>query len=277
MQGVKTMKRNLIKTLIVVSAVFVLAIGYKSYNIIIQPFPLVSMEHIKSNSDFNKKPVNGNMDFEFQELIPELVAKVRKRVGADLPIVKLPVHRKLISTSTAMHQYPEGIYPICSEHAKYLVYLAKDLGINARVIWMQGHTTAEVFHSRHGWVMVDTYQNQIFKHKQNGAYASVTDLVNNYEDYRLIIPVPGLPIYRAGNIPPPDHSPVVYKNQELIVEIDYDDVYRMPLANRSATFLLKTFFVRMDMHGKQWVRQNSEKVGNLNLQKIINSTYEELF
>jgi hypothetical protein len=216
------------------------------------------------------------LDFEFQEIIPGLVAKVRKRIGADLPTVLLPVHDKLVSTSVAMYQYAESINPICSEHAKYFVYLAKEQGFNARVIWLQGHTTAEIFHYKHGWVMVDTYGNQMFRHKQNGAYASVTVLVNNYKDYTLIRPVPRLPNYRAGNIPP-GKSLVIYKNQELIVEIDYNDVYRMPLENRSVTFLLKTFFIGMDMHGKQWVHQNSGKVGNLNLKKIINSTYEELF
>ena len=164
------------KVLIIFLVIPVVFISYKAINILVLPFPLVEMKYINDVSVFNQKPIDGNLDYNFQKIAPEMVSNVKRQFTRAKYYQSL-YNVGLLSTSEEMFQSPEMIYPICSEQAKYLVYLAKENGINARVLWLSGHTVAEVYHTLLGWVMIDPYTERFFMHKDNKSYASVTDLI----------------------------------------------------------------------------------------------------
>ena len=150
------------KVLIIFLVIPVVFISYKAINILILPFPFIEMEYINGVSAFNQKPIDGNLDYNFQKIVPEMVSNVRRRIGKDsFWSNDNYTADKVISTSEEMFQSPEMIYPICTEQAKYLVYLAKERGLNARVLWLSGHTVAEVYHTLLGWVMIDPYTERI--------------------------------------------------------------------------------------------------------------------
>ncbi len=258
------------KLLIIFLIIPVVFISYKAINILILPFPLVEMEYINGVSAFNQKPIDGNLDYNFQKIVPEMVSNVKIRIGKDhkYPAVKV------LSTSEEMFQSPEMIYPICSEQAKYLVYLAKERGINARVLWLSGHTVAEVYHALLGWVMIDPYTERFFMHKDNKSYASVTDLITNYDNYVQLKVISDSTEYNNKNIE--DKSlRRIYEDQVVIVELEADDVYKIHLVTRSLPFMLKTFLIEMELGGRQWLRPDSERLGNFNLLKIVGSIFRD--
>jgi hypothetical protein len=258
------------KLLIIFLIIPVVFISYKAINILILPFPLVEMEYINDVSAFNQKPIDGNLDYNFQKIVPEMVSNVKIRIGKDhkYPAVKV------LSTSEEMFQSPEMIYPICSEQAKYLAYLAKERGINARVLWLSGHTVAEVYHTLLGWVMIDPYTERFFMHKDNKSYASVTDLITNYDNYVQLKVISDSTENNKKDIE--DNSlRRIYENQAVIVELEIDDVYKIHVVDRSLPFTLKSFFIEMDLGGRQWLRPDSKRLGNFNLLKIVGSIFRD--
>ena len=258
------------KVLIIFLVIPVVFISYKAINILILPFPLIEMEYINGVSAFNQKPIDSNLDYNFQKIVPEMVSNVKIRIGKDhkYPAVKV------LSTSEEMFQSPEMIYPICSEQAKYLAYLAKEMGLNARVLWLSGHTVAEVYHTLLGWVMIDPYTERFFMHKDNKSYASVTDLITNYDNYVQFKVISDSTGNSIKNIE--DKSlRRIYENQAVIVELEADDVYKIHLVTRSLPFMLKTFFIEMELGGRQWLRPDSERLGNFNLLKIVGSIFRD--
>ena len=259
------------KVLIIFLVIPVVFISYKAINILILPFPLVEMEYISETSTFNQKPIDGNLDYNFLEIVPEMVANVKRQIGkshnntADI----------VLSTSEEMFQSPEMIYPICSEQAKYLVFLAKKRGINARVLWLYSHTVAEVYHTHLGWVMIDPSNEEFFMHRNNKSYASVTDLITNFDNYVPLNVISASTGNNRENIEDNSFHVHVYKKQTVIVELEVNDVFKIHLVDRSLLFILKTFFIQMELGGRQWIRPDSERLGNFNLLKIVGSIFRD--
>ncbi len=258
------------KVLIIFLVIPVVFISYKAINILILPFPLIEMEYINGVSAFNQKPIDGNIDYNFQKIVPEMVSNVKRQIGKNHNYTA----EKILSTSEEMFQSPETIYPICSEQAKYLVYLAKEMGLNARVLWLSGHTVAEVYHTLLGWVMIDPYTERFFMHKDNKSYASVTDLITNYDNYVQLEVISTSTVNNKKNIKA-NSLRHVYEKQTVIVELEANDVFKIHLVDRSLLFILKTFFVEMELGGRQWLRPDSERLGNFNLLKIVGSIFRD--
>jgi len=258
------------KVFMVFLVIPVVFISYKAINILILPFPLIEMEYIYDVSAFNQKPIDGNLDYNFQKIVPEMVSNVKRQMGKNHNYTAV----KVLSTSEEMFQSPEMIYPICSEQAKYLVYLAKERGINARVLWLCGHTVAEIYHTLLDWVMIDPYKERFFMHKDNKSYASVTDLITSYDNY-VQLKVISDSTENNEKIIEINSLRHIYENQAVIVELEADDVYKIHLVTRSLPFILKTFFIEMELGGRQWLRPDSERLGNFNLLKIVGSIFRD--
>ena len=111
-------------------------------------------------------------------------------------------------------------------------------------------------------------------HKDNKSYASVTDLITNYDNYVQLKMISDSTENNKKDIE--DKSlRRIYENQAVIVELEADDVYKIHLVNRSLPFMLKTFFIEMELDGRQWLRPDSERLGNFNLLKIAGSIFRD--
>ena len=80
------------------------------------------------------------------------------------------------------------------------------------------------------------------------------------------------PVYRATNISIAV-SRAVFENQNIIAVMSEEDMYRMSALNRSIPFILRTFFVRAEMRGRQWLRPTSDRLGCFNLWKTMVSLF----
>jgi hypothetical protein len=69
------------KVLIIFLVIPVVFISYKAINILVLPFPLVEMKYINDVSVFNQKPIDGNLDYNFQKIVPEMVSNVKRQIG----------------------------------------------------------------------------------------------------------------------------------------------------------------------------------------------------
>ena len=122
--------------------------------------------------------------------------------------------------------------------------------------------------------MIDPYNEQFFMHRNFKSYASVTDLITNNDNYVQLKVTSALTGNNKKNIEA-NSSRYVYENQAVIVELEVDDVYKIHLVARSLPFILKTFFIEMELGGRQWIRPDSERLGNFNLLKIVGSIFRD--
>ncbi|MBI4178606.1 transglutaminase domain-containing protein [bacterium] len=147
-------------------------------------FPFASVRPVHSEEEFNRAG-----DPEFDVRIPmseENAAAFRNLLGGGYPPpgepygdtdVEAAGRRIARFVRGRMRQAPGVLrrvdavlgepvqeYPgLCSEYSKIVVAAAQSLGLTGRVIWMDGHTTSEIFFPGYGWVVVDSNGNLMFR------------------------------------------------------------------------------------------------------------------
>ena len=134
------------------------------------------------------------------ELLSRAVAVVRERLNGGDPT------KPKAETASAEMLYRQGreMYCLCSEHAILLNEILQVLGLQSRVLWQEGHVTAEYFdRDDHQWVFVDPHMNVYFTDSE-GHPLSMAELVYAVERDQVVYP---LPIVSKDNLSPSEASP----------------------------------------------------------------------
>ena len=144
-----------------------------AHQAVVKPFGYVDMRYVKSATDFNAAPDVLASRFGMQ------AAKIGSPWGPELAALPLQARIKKANAlvRAIQHQSTVGGRPrgqselfvtgsqflaICSEDAKILAALMQSAGTPARVLWMCGHTTAEVYDGQR-WIAVDASEGRMFK------------------------------------------------------------------------------------------------------------------
>jgi hypothetical protein len=131
---------------------------------------------------------------------------------------------------------------ICSESSKIFVTLMEIMNVPARVIWMNGHTTTEVFYKKN-WVMIDAYGN-IFAKNNKGKFLSVYDIVSSFSScnfFKIIDEDLKEPRnYLDTNYLKNSQNP--YAKQNLLLTIINNDLFELHVRVRSIWHIFISFF-----------------------------------
>lgn len=158
-------------------------IGLGTHQVVVKPFGYVDMRYAASATDFNAHP----------DVIASRYGLQRERVDSAwaAELAALPLRERITRAHALVRAIqkdsvtdgrprkrselfatgPEYL-TICSEDAKIFVALMQSAGTPARVLWMCGHTTSEVYDGQQ-WIVVDTHQGLMFK--RAGKYLALTD------------------------------------------------------------------------------------------------------
>jgi len=247
------LKRYLYSSLFIV----ITLIGYFLYsNIIEKPFPFVKIKYIYKENSFNANPTKLPIDitipmskFDKQLLIQEL--NISKNLN-DIKKIKLIVKyvRKTIYLQRGSFKIRHNIKDIldkknrylhiCSEAAKIFSIIAQVMGYPARVIWMNGHTTAEIF-INNKWILVDPYFNVMFK--SNNKYLSLLETIRLLKEHKAF-PIQIIkPLFKEN----PDFNKTpsllnVYKNQHLFIVLSGKNILNIDIGSRNLRKILNYFF-----------------------------------
>jgi len=148
---------------------------------------------------------------------------------------------------------------ICSAYSKLLITAAAALGIKARVVWLLGHTVSELYFADTGWTLVDANGNLIYRNKNTGKLASVTDLVDNINDY-----LPERIIEEYTNDPEYLNKPMVkvFDKNKIVIAIDNNDVYDFEIRSKKIENIIDYILGKDIALGIQYLTPNSSKFGN---------------
>jgi len=264
------MKRRLSLTLLIL--LVLLLACYASYEIFLRPFGYATLVYVSNAQEFNAPP----------ERIKATFGIGRDSAPAESPwtarLKSLPLYDRIheavaISRSLQAQGSVDGeprtagdlfrasarFLRICSEAAKIFVALMESTGTPARVIWMCGHTTAEVFDPSTGWILVDPHGNMMAR--RDGKYLSVLEVIGQ-TDFEAISVTnsPGKDFARSGHL---KQSDSVYRRNDCIVAIDPDDVFDFQSRLRNPVALLRSLAGEPAVaRGMQFTGGTQPKLGN---------------
>ena len=248
------------------------------------PFPFISIQY-KSFSEFNAPPSANHinlkitMDIAQKSKLQKMILNHNINLTGDIfeditsisRLTRIIMHnsngniiRKVNEVASSMKNFKS----ICSESSKVFITIMDTYGYTGRVIWMNGHTVSEIYHKGHGWIMVDTYGNLIFK-DANGHLQSMLDINKNFEKLT--------PIHLTERIHDdnPDYfeSRFIFKknntfnNQNLFVVIDNSYLDSFHKKTRSIPDVLKyLLFGKEFARGIQFAKPSEKKVGNVGVE-----------
>jgi len=154
------------------------------YGFLKRPFPFLDVHYVTQRAVFDAPPSQGDSNGSAYA-VPDLPAQVldkgrallAKTIGKSSPSSEELLKALVFTTREVMNQTagdtcraPHEVFErspdfqrICSEYAKVFCVLSQANGYTARVIWKQGHTTAEIHLPGEGWVHADPYGNIGFR------------------------------------------------------------------------------------------------------------------
>jgi hypothetical protein len=186
---------NLIKVKLVSKYVFVVCVFIflffmlKAYSDLKVAYPLtdivyVSDDVIRKNTILNRIPMSTEAVHEMNKILvvghswSEL-----KKIAMISDYVRSKI-KKGDSPRCDFHDWNEPIiqsgetFGDCSGYAKLFVMVANHFGFRARVVWLFGHVSAEVFSSQHKkWIAVDVQNNIVHKNEQS-QYVGYVDIIS---------------------------------------------------------------------------------------------------
>jgi len=259
-------------------------------NVIIRPFPFIIMKYVTTIDDFNASPdlleKNQNISFELP-LKKSYITKLKtflsqfktKKCGYFEDDIKAAVS----GTRTLIHHskgpirrnidqiilIDDNLDNICSENAKIFVALMQSIGYIGRVVWMCGHTVAEVYQPNSGWILIDPYGNIAFK-DINDNFLDLLTINKNFDKVRPVN------IIRRKYSDCEDYieskyfqknSKNVYNNQKCFVTLDGDSLFSFHEQHRKASSILRSALFGEFIVGKgiQYVLKDSSKFGNVGI------------
>ncbi|ETR66333.1 MAG: hypothetical protein OMM_05705 [Candidatus Magnetoglobus multicellularis str. Araruama] len=281
-----TKKRIVTYSFIVLFILIFIFVVYE--NVFIRPFPFIIMKYVTTIEDFNASPdlleKNQNISFKLP-LKKSYIIKLKtflsqfktKKYGHFQDDLKAAVS----GTRTLIHHskghirrnidqiilIDDNLDNICSENAKIFVALMQSIGYIGRVIWMCGHTVAEVYHPNSGWIFIDPYGNIAFK-DINDNFLDLLSINKNFDKVRPVNIIRRQYSDCADYIESKyfqKNSKNVFNNQKCFVTLDGDSLFSFHEQHRKASSILRSALFGEFIVGKgiQYVLKDSSKFGNV--------------
>lgn len=224
--------------------------------VIIKPFPFLDLDYVdilnwESTPRANKS--YGHLNVEAIVFSPKLEAEIEEKLSSPvfakvLWAVEITRYLQRCSVGQTIRNLEEvfsqgdQFCQICSESSKIFVALVEVLGLPARVIWMNGHTTAEVYH-KDKWIMIDAYGN-VMAENEEGRYLSTQEIIScrgNYTFVKILKDCSDGPrnFLDSGYFENP-HNP--YAKQNLLVTINNGDLFGLEQRAKSILSAASSFF-----------------------------------
>lgn len=187
--------KTILSALTVVAGLFIV---YAYVNVIVRPFPFLNVIYTRDVTAFNAPPashaVNMKMSFQksdFSGLAPDrlkslqgqdLLSAIRAATRETRHLQSLRPGEK-IRNAHDIFSSEQGYQSSCSESAKIFTTLMQVIGVPSRVIWMQGHTTSEVWDGD-SWIVVDAHGNMMAQDRR-GSYAGLIEVAGDFDAMQL--------------------------------------------------------------------------------------------
>jgi len=259
-------------------------------NVVIRPFPFIAMKYVTSSEDFNASPDSieklQNISFKIplNKMNTELLKNYLKGYKTkDFNIFEDDLKAAVLATRTLIHNSKGSVRRninqiitidkkldnICSENAKIFAALVQSIGYQSRVVWMCGHTVAEIYHPDSGWILIDPFGNTAFKDK----YGNYVDLLTINKDYQNVKPVN---IIKRRHADCADYiesnyfqknKKIVYNDQRCYVALDGNSLFSFHVQHRKVSSILRSIIFGKSTVGKgiQYIAEDSEKFGNFGI------------
>lgn len=254
--------------------------------VIVRPFPFADVVYVHSHEVFDEKDM-GQVSREYALAVPGigeqqaeeirlLTAPYRKTddkgaLGSIKTFVRMT--RAIMSTAQGdetrtldtIVESSDRFMKICSEYAKLLTVIAQCNGVPARVVWMDGHTTSELFFPGLGWLHADAYGNIAFV-DENGSLISLMEFRALRGRGKVV------PLDDSGHRP--DFSVQfekvrhVYEGNDLYMVLSGRSLFSYPAHHRNPLSIALSVLNIRDMgYGIQYVGDDGEfpGVGNVGL------------
>ncbi|HPG30437.1 MAG TPA: transglutaminase-like domain-containing protein [bacterium] len=265
-------KKNHIVFLIFIVILLIAALFFY-YLTRLSDFPFISMKYVYDKKEFNS-PESLNYNLMISKFSADYIKNYFQKLNLNYAneyeiiyaIVKF-VRKHLkpeyndISNIDAVFKNRDSEYDaICSGYSQLVCAAAQTLGFKSRTIWMQGHTVAEIYFSKSGWVMVDSNGNLIFRNKINNLFASCVDLITDFDSY--------IPFRIDETINGNDYDYIsmneteVFKNNKTAVIIESRSLLSFTSDSRNPLKIVKYLIGHNIAEGMQFVSHNSKKYGN---------------
>lgn len=120
------------------------------------------------------------------ELVADCVALVRRRLNTTDS--RMP--NAATANAETLYRNGTGLLCLCGEHAVLLNEVLQACELQSRVLWLEGHVTAEYFdRDLHHWVFIDPHMNVLFR-DASGNPVSAARLIYATERNHTIVPLP---------------------------------------------------------------------------------------
>jgi len=286
-----TMRIRSAKTLSFTAALVLalMACGVLWDRVAVNPFPFLDVAYVSDPAIFDSEDMgldqHGPYSLRFPALTPELSRQIRHAVGLEgSPDMRGSIERFVRTTRAIManaqgselrgindilSQDPRFMH-ICSEYAKVLSVVAQAHGLGSRTVWMQRHTTSEIFFPHHGWVHADAYGNVVFLDRNGAplsllAYRSDPDAAT---PARIIdSPQETLPDFNRSFA---RYKPI-YTDNRLYMVLSGASVFDYAQGHRDVVKIIKSMLNIRDLgHGIQFLDHDNAlpRVGNVGMDAV---------
>ena len=270
-------------------ACVVLAFGWFSYQtVIVKPFPFLDVKYVERR-DFESLNM-GVDDVRYSSSISALDEREMKRVRRTLNLGEglasmepFEVARLFVATVRDIMADASGndiraldeiveidgrFLNICSEYSRMLSVVAQAYGFDARVVWMNGHTSSEIHFPSIGWAHVDAMGNIAFKDR-DGEMLSLMEY-RTLEGEASAVRIDETE--RGGAVPEyhplSDKLRAIYADNDLYMVLSGDSLFSYHEAHRNPlSVILSALNVQPLGYGVQYVDETVDmpKVGNWGL------------
>jgi len=164
-------------------------LGVKSYNDFSYSYPLtdimyVTKADIRSKAFFNDIPVNQKAASELNKRLKiDNSYSELKKVKMISDYVRSKIKKGWNTPQCDFKDWNDPILSneetggVCSGYAKLFVMVANYSGLKARVVWLFGHVSAEIYSTQYNkWIAVDV-QNNILHQNEKSEYIGYVDFV----------------------------------------------------------------------------------------------------
>jgi len=273
---IKIFKKN-IKIFFLISIIILI---YFFNLIVINPFPFFKVDYLESIDEFNLSPFKDKEKYYKVDLnkqnIPVLIKKKldmhlnnnvydKIRISTEMTreLQENSIGRELKSSNNIFLK-EKKFFEICSESAKIFVSMMSYLNVNARVIWTNGHTVAEVWNGDK-WIMTDTLSNIYALDKKNQSYLSFSELVSLYPEVKFKkITQKSYSLYEYYSNEETYQN--IIKNNNLILFIPNREIFSFHTNKKKISRVVNSLNFNNPYVGRQYIgTSNAKKVGNVGI------------
>lgn len=221
--------------------------------ILTQPFLYATLKQ----DNMNSKHINNNIETtkEFNQYVKQHINKTNNTKEMSKRIAKF-VRKELYANTTKPknHDVLDSIHlkeempATCSGYARLTTATANALGLNARVIWTQGHTISEIYYENQGWTVVDSTGDLMYNKSITNIHAEDTPIIltgikGNDENYLNRL-----------------HK---YEDNPVIVMIDTEYLNNFAKRTKEPKTLIKHLIQREPIATGYQYTENRIKLGNI--------------